>query len=271
MVISTMPLTMPHWTNILVKRMWWWFLVPMVTVFSISGGQPTLSDQVMKRKNHSLRNRWEKTKHWIKQEVFHNFTKIITFAGTSCSYCFYLLQEHMRFDNPHRSFTYCLHGYEAVVGPVKGVYVKDSAMNKAREHALLVNDRPAYVTILTLGQHFLSNSDQSLSQSALRFYHLYRKCVDVSSHEGVCVCLFTITSFLAMMCFVCLFVCFLVRDAAARLPNGEGTRSDICELLKDSSFLAPGITDAQVRLGLSHKAQVRLGLFHKAQVIRAVP
>ena len=38
-----------------------------------------------------------------------------------------------------------------------------------------------------------------------------------------------------------------VRDAAARLPNGEGTRGDICELLKDSQFLAPGVTDTQVR------------------------
>ena len=61
-------------------------------------------------------------------------------------------QEHMRFDNPHRAFTYCLHGYESVVGPVKGVYDKDNSMNKAREHALLVNNRPAYVTILTLGK-----------------------------------------------------------------------------------------------------------------------
>lgn len=40
---------------------------------------------------------------------------------------------------------------------------------------------------------------------------------------------------------------FSVRDSAARLPNGEGTRGDICELLKDSQFLAPGVTDAQVR------------------------
>lgn len=28
-----------------------------------------------------------------------------------------------------------------------------------------------------------------------------------------------------------------VRDATARLPNGEGTRTDICELLKDSQYL----------------------------------
>lgn len=62
-----------------------------------------------------------------------------------------IFQEHYRFDNPHRSFTYRLHGYESVVGPVKGVYNKENAMTKAREHALLVSDRPAYVTILTLG------------------------------------------------------------------------------------------------------------------------
>lgn len=46
-------------------------------------------------------------------------------------------------------------------------------------------------------------------------------------------------------------MCFLfkktVRDAAARLPNGEGTRAEICELLKDSQFLAPDVTSAQVR------------------------
>lgn len=40
---------------------------------------------------------------------------------------------------------------------------------------------------------------------------------------------------------------FPVRDAAARLPNGEGTRGDICELLKDSQFLAPAVTETQVR------------------------
>lgn len=39
---------------------------------------------------------------------------------------------------------------------------------------------------------------------------------------------------------------FVVRDAAARLPNGEGTRAEICELLKDSQFLAPDVTSAQV-------------------------
>lgn len=101
-------------------------------------------------------------------------------------------QERKRFESPHLGFTYHMHGYDSVVGPVKGVYSKDNAMNKAREHALLISDRPSYVTILTL-----------------------------------------------------------VRDAAARLPNGEGTRGDICELLKDSQFLAPAITDVQINTVVS--------------------
>ncbi|ODN05687.1 Nuclear factor [Orchesella cincta] len=90
-------------------------------------------------------------------------------------------QEKSRFDNPHKAFTYRMHGYESVVGPVKGVYSSQTGItNKARGHSLLVDDRPPYVTILAL-----------------------------------------------------------VRDAVARLPNGEGTRSEICEMLRDSAFLAP--------------------------------
>lgn len=90
-------------------------------------------------------------------------------------------QEKNRFENPHKAFTYRMHGYESVVGPVKGVYSSQTGItNKARGHSLLVDDRPPYVTILAL-----------------------------------------------------------VRDAVARLPNGEGTRSEICEMLRDSAFLAP--------------------------------
>ena len=33
----------------------------------------------------------------------------------------------------------------------------------------------------------------------------------------------------------------LVRDAVSRLPNGEGTRSDIVELLRDSQYLVPDV------------------------------
>ena len=63
-----------------------------------------------------------------------------------------LPQEQKRFTEPQKAFTYRMHNYESVVGPVKGVYSKGNAMNKAREHALLVSDRPAFVTILTLGK-----------------------------------------------------------------------------------------------------------------------
>ncbi|XP_055630611.1 uncharacterized protein LOC129771214 isoform X2 [Toxorhynchites rutilus septentrionalis] len=35
----------------------------------------------------------------------------------------------------------------------------------------------------------------------------------------------------------------LVRDATARLPNGEGTRADICELLKSSQYISQTATD----------------------------
>ncbi|XP_010868784.2 nuclear factor related to kappa-B-binding protein isoform X2 [Esox lucius] len=102
------------------------------------------------------------------------------------------VQEQQRYDQPHKAFTFRMHGFESVVGPVKGVFDKEMSLNKAREHTLLRSDRPAYVTILSL-----------------------------------------------------------VRDAAARLPNGEGTRAEICELLKDSQFLAPDVTSAQVNTVVS--------------------
>ncbi|KAH0623264.1 hypothetical protein JD844_031371 [Phrynosoma platyrhinos] len=101
-------------------------------------------------------------------------------------------QERYRYTQPHKAFTFRMHGFESVVGPVKGVFDKETSLNKAREHSLLRSDRPAYVTILSL-----------------------------------------------------------VRDAAARLPNGEGTRAEICELLKDSQFLAPDVTSAQVNTVVS--------------------
>uniref|UniRef100_A0A8C7YH02 Nuclear factor related to kappa-B-binding protein n=1 Tax=Oryzias sinensis TaxID=183150 RepID=A0A8C7YH02_9TELE len=103
-----------------------------------------------------------------------------------------VFQEQQRYNEPHKAFTFRMHGFESVVGPVKGVFDKEMSLNKAREHTLLRSDRPPYVTILSL-----------------------------------------------------------VRDAAARLPNGEGTRAEICELLKDSQFLAPDVTSAQVNTVVS--------------------
>lgn len=61
-----------------------------------------------------------------------------------------------------------MHGFESVVGPVKGVFDKETSLNKAREHSLLRSDRPAYVTILSLGNvalnlhsHFLKKKKKS--------------------------------------------------------------------------------------------------------------
>lgn len=39
----------------------------------------------------------------------------------------------------------------------------------------------------------------------------------------------------------------LVRDATARLPNGEGSRWDICELLRSSQYLAPNTSDSVIQ------------------------
>lgn len=50
-----------------------------------------------------------------------------------------------------------MHGFESVVGPVKGVFDKEMSLNKAREHTLLRSDRPPYVTILSLGKAFCLN------------------------------------------------------------------------------------------------------------------
>ncbi|XP_060849456.1 uncharacterized protein LOC132928660 [Rhopalosiphum padi] len=87
-------------------------------------------------------------------------------------------QEKQRFLKPHRSFIYQMHGYESVVGPVRGIYNSSNIHKAARGHSLLIENRPHFISILVL-----------------------------------------------------------VRDATARLPNGMGTRSDICTLLKDSQYL----------------------------------
>lgn len=97
-------------------------------------------------------------------------------------------QERQRYENPHLPFIYRQHGYESVVGPLRGIYAQSPAASKARDHNTLIADRPNFVTILAL-----------------------------------------------------------VRDAAARLPNGEGTRWDICELLKLSQYIAPGTSDVVIQ------------------------
>ncbi len=63
------------------------------------------------------------------------------------------IQELERFANPLKAFTYKMHGYESVVGPLRGVYSTASLNVKPRGHSLLVSDRPNYVTILALGKY----------------------------------------------------------------------------------------------------------------------
>uniref|UniRef100_A0A667YPX3 Nuclear factor related to kappaB binding protein n=1 Tax=Myripristis murdjan TaxID=586833 RepID=A0A667YPX3_9TELE len=125
-------------------------------------------------------------------QIKFDWTDYVVRPSTGDERHVFQIQEQQRYDQPHKAFTFRMHGFESVVGPVKGVFDKEMSLNKAREHTLLRSDRPAYVTILSL-----------------------------------------------------------VRDAAARLPNGEGTRAEICELLKDSQFLAPDVTSAQVNTVVS--------------------
>uniref|UniRef100_A0A8K9WVP2 Nuclear factor related to kappaB binding protein n=1 Tax=Oncorhynchus mykiss TaxID=8022 RepID=A0A8K9WVP2_ONCMY len=134
---------------------------------------------------------WVDSKDLVVVKVF-SWTDFVVRPSTGDERHVFQVQEQQRYDQPHKAFTFRMHGFESVVGPVKGVFDKEMSLNKAREHTLLRSDRPAYVTILSL-----------------------------------------------------------VRDAAARLPNGEGTRAEICELLKDSQFLAPDVTSAQVNTVVS--------------------
>lgn len=53
-------------------------------------------------------------------------------------------------------------------------------------------------------------------------------------------------SFLTHQRPYCVTLGNLVRDAAARLPNGEGTRSDISKLVKYSQYLLPNLSDSVV-------------------------
>ena len=105
-------------------------------------------------------------------------------------------QEVERYNQPHKAYTFNIHGYEASVGPVKGARApsskKEGGGSRARGHALLVAERPNCVTILSL-----------------------------------------------------------VRDATSRLPNGEGTRIDLCILVRDSHYLQETVSDTQLNNAVS--------------------
>lgn len=44
----------------------------------------------------------------------------------------------------------------------------------------------------------------------------------------------------------CVTILTLVRDAAARLPNGVGTRADISELLKESQYVNEDLAEEKL-------------------------
>eukprot|EP01017_Pseudomicrothorax_dubius_P044357 TRINITY_DN7489_c0_g1_i2.p1 TRINITY_DN7489_c0_g1~~TRINITY_DN7489_c0_g1_i2.p1 ORF type:complete len:287 (-),score=57.15 TRINITY_DN7489_c0_g1_i2:4-864(-) len=98
----------------------------------------------------------------------------------------YRAQERARYAQPHKPWTYKLADERtAIVAPV--LKKMPTSNIKPRDHFMLKNDRPGYITILCL-----------------------------------------------------------VRDAASRLPNGVGTRADICELLKESQYINENVSDEKV-------------------------
>lgn len=58
-------------------------------------------------------------------------------------------QERRRFEHPDKAFTYRMHGYESVVGPVEGIYTKIPVLIKPC-HTILNAHRPSFVTVLSL-------------------------------------------------------------------------------------------------------------------------
>lgn len=61
-------------------------------------------------------------------------------------------QEKLRFQNPNIPFTYRIHGYQAVVGPVNMNHTLPNSTKLNKGSSLLVDNRPYYVTILSLGK-----------------------------------------------------------------------------------------------------------------------
>lgn len=49
----------------------------------------------------------------------------------------------------------------------------------------------------------------------------------------------------------CVTILTLARDAAARLPNGVGTRADICELVKESQYISEDLPEEKLSSTIS--------------------
>jgi len=90
-------------------------------------------------------------------------------------------QESERFENCNKPYIFDIQGVKSIVAPLKKS--ANSAL-RAREHALLIENRPGHINLLSL-----------------------------------------------------------IRNAAARLPGGVGTRADVAQLMKDSQYVKPGSSD----------------------------
>ena len=92
-------------------------------------------------------------------------------------------------------------------------YKKDSG-SRARGHALLIPDRPNCVTILSIGQ-----SSHTHTHTHTHTHIISQLCSITSCdvHVYCCMCSYSIYG----------VYMYVVRDAASRLPDGEGTRVDV--------------------------------------------
>lgn len=70
--------------------------------------------------------------------------------------------------------------------------------------------------------------------------------IDTSKHVITPIQKMKDNSFLIQDRPSCVSLPILVRDAAARMPNGEGTRNDISKLLKYSQYLLPNLSESVV-------------------------
>jgi len=93
----------------------------------------------------------------------------------------YRTQEKERFENCQKPYVFDIQGVKSIVAPLKK---SSNPLLRAREHSLLVENRPAHINLLSL-----------------------------------------------------------IRNAAARLPGGVGTRADVAHLMKDSQYVKTGSSD----------------------------
>ena len=166
-------------------------------------------------------------------------------------------QEGARFDQPDQSYVYVLRdGSHSAVAPIG----KKSSGGKARDHSPratghlslaacpLARSPCAHSPLPTpdfMCSHFLLPTSYLLLPTC---YFLPAAChlILPTSHLPPATCKARDHFLLRNDRPPVVTLLALVRDAAARLPGGEGSRADVCELLKESQFVIDGVNDAQI-------------------------